>query len=573
MSSRGRDEVLVQLRERLQSLDGNCLRSLEDGLEAMTRGDLTQAANPVTKPIDATSRDHDTQELVEIFNRMLERTQHALRGYNAMREQLRAQFGDHSVAEDLRVGMNSLHDHCLSNLNAGLASVAAGDLSIVVTPVTNPVERPAGESLGEFGELFNSMLAKAQGSLEGYNAMRRQYQLALGDDSCLDGLRARMLSLDTNCLNDLQAGLGAMAEGDLTREVHAVTTALEAKPGREIGEFANVFNSMLGKAQESLTKYEAMRAKLIAMIQEIQSSSETVASASQQMASTSEEAGRAVGEIAQAVGDVAQGAERQVRTVDEAKTIAAEVSDASQVSADNAQQTAARAQQARAQAEEGAVAVGQASDTMQAVQEASAEVTQAIRSLGDKSTHIGGIVSTITGIAQQTNLLALNAAIEAARAGEQGRGFAVVAEEVRKLAEESQNAAATISTLIQEIQKETAHAVEVVETGARRTEEGVATVEQAKSSFLQISDSVEDMTGRVDQISAAVQQIAASSQQMEQNMTNVAQLAEQSSASTEEVSASAEETSAAAEQIAASAQELAGTAEQLQRLVGQFVLA
>ena len=67
-----------------------------------------------------------------------------------------------------------------------------------------------------------------------------------------------------------------------------------------------------------------------------------------------------------------------------------------------------------------------------------------IGDLGARSEQIGGIVETITGIAEQTNLLALNAAIEAARAGEQGRGFAVVAEEVRKLAEESQRAAASI---------------------------------------------------------------------------------------------------------------------------------
>jgi methyl-accepting chemotaxis protein len=243
------------------------------------------------------------------------------------------------------------------------------------------------------------------------------------------------------------------------------------------------------------------------------------------------------------------------------------------MSAGNAQETTAAAVAARDVADRGAGAVAQASEAMGAVRDSSLQATEAIRQLGAKSEQIEGIVATITGIAEQTNLLALNAAIEAARAGEQGRGFAVVAEEVRKLAEESQAAAGSIASLISEIQSETAKAVEVVEDGALRTKDGVATVEEAREAFLTLGASVQDMNGRVEQIAAAIEQIASSSHQVQSDMTEVAAVAEQSSASSQQVSASTQQTSASTQQIAASAQELARTAEQLEQLVGQFNLA
>jgi methyl-accepting chemotaxis protein len=321
------------------------------------------------------------------------------------------------------------------------------------------------------------------------------------------------------------------------------------------------------------TAFSEMVANLSETVGRVAGSADSLSAASQEMASTSEEAGRAVGEIASAISDVAQGAERQVRMVESTRGAVQEAARAATASAETAAATLDATEQARAVAQDGVRAAALAGDAIRRVADGSAEIGGAIDDLSAKSERIGGIVDTITGIAEQTNLLALNAAIEAARAGEQGKGFAVVAEEVRKLAEDSQAAAAQISSLIGEMQTETVRVVEVVSDGARRTEEGVATVEQARTAFESIGDAVEDVNARVAEIAAAVEQINAEARRAESDIVEVASVAEESSASTEQVSASTQQTSASTQEIAASAQSLAGTAEELNRLVGRFQLA
>ncbi|MHB1836056.1 MAG: methyl-accepting chemotaxis protein, partial [Solirubrobacteraceae bacterium] len=338
----------------------------------------------------------------------------------------------------------------------------------------------------------------------------------------VDVVLDRLSSLRDHCATNLMAGIEAMAHGDLTVPVQAVTEPIPNPSRDEIGQVGEAVNGVRDRFVAAIEAYNQTRANLNDLVGQVSGSAGQVSAASQQMASTSEESGRATGEIAQAVGGIAEGAERQVQMAEQARRSAEEVGRAVSEAAETAQQTAEVAHEAREVAQHGVGAAEEASEAMRQVRDSSADVSAAIRELALKSEQIGQIVQTITGIAEQTNLLALNAAIEAARAGEQGRGFAVVAEEVRKLAEEAQKAAEEISGLIGAIQTETNHAVEVVEDGARRTVQGASVVEQTREAFLNIGAAVDDMTGRIEQIAAVSGQIAASAQSMQQNITEVA---------------------------------------------------
>ncbi|MDX6522321.1 MAG: methyl-accepting chemotaxis protein [Gaiellales bacterium] len=344
----------------------------------------------------------------------------------------------------------------------------------------------------------------------------------------------------------------AAAAGDLTVRSHD-------ESDNEMGRLGAAFNQMI--------------ASLSGLVGRIGDASATVLQAADEMAGSSQEAGRAVTEITTAVGEVATSAERQAALAESARSSAEGVAGGVEQSAVSATEANTAASHARSVADEGVESVRLASEAMSALRDSANEVTAVITQLGAKSEQIGGIVATITGIAGQTNLLALNAAIEAARAGEQGRGFAVVAEEVRKLAEESEQAASSIAELIAEIQTETARAVAVVEESAQRSESGSATVDAARDAFVHIGQGVEDVTDRVRQIVDAIEAVRSDADHMRDDLGEVAAVAEESSATAQEMSASSQQTSAAAGEIVTSAEQLRTTAEELQRLVSEFKLS
>jgi methyl-accepting chemotaxis protein len=144
-------------------------------------------------------------------------------------------------------------------------------------------------------------------------------------------------------------------------------------------------------------------------------------------------------------------------------------------------------------ARQGSAVVQQSVGVVQGIAEELQQVARSISALSAQSEEIGSIVGAIRGIAEQTNLLALNAAIEAARAGEQGRGFAVVAEEVRNLAQRTSEATVAITAVVDKNRELAREAVDSMQVGSLKTEQGVALVNQAGSVIQQIQQGAQQV--------------------------------------------------------------------------------
>ena len=350
---------------------------------------------------------------------------------------------------------------------------------------------------------------------------------------------------------EMAAAAQQVAAGDLT------TCIDESKAGQdEVGKLARSFATMI--------------ANLRNMVKQTSNSAEQLAASSQEMTASASQSAEAANSVAIAITSVASGTERQVKAVDETTAAIGDISTTIQSVSSKAGDVAKMTKQTAEAGQAGRQALERVTGQMNAISTSSASVAKAVNELASSSKQIVEIVGLISGIAGQTNLLALNAAIEAARAGEQGRGFAVVAEEVRKLAEQSEEAAKQITQLISRNVKDIDDAVKAMALGEENVQSGTRLMQDAGQSFNTIAGLIDQVSVHVGEMNDSISDVAKLSQLIVQSSNEIESISKDSALQTQNVSAATEEQSASMQEIASASQTLAKLAQELQTLVSRF---
>lgn len=308
------------------------------------------------------------------------------------------------------------------------------------------------------------------------------------------------------------------------------------------------------------------------MIAKVLETSDNLATNSQQLSSASVESAANLLDISKNVNDINKSSLEISDNLEKTTNSVESFSESAQKVATLAATAVEAALTTTKVADSGGKTVKKSVDMIGKIKESVDIATQVILDLNSASLQINEIVNTITAIASQTNLLALNAAIEAARAGDQGRGFNVVAEEVRKLAEESAEAAEAIGTRIENILTKTQNAADSMTLGRGRVDDGIRIIREVSNSLDKIIENVNNVNKKITEISAISSEQSEGSLVMAKTIEDITKLTKNTTERLGIVATSVEQQTTTVSQISGSTEDLATLADELHLLVSRFTI-
>jgi len=322
-------------------------------------------------------------------------------------------------------------------------------------------------------------------------------------------------------ISSIYAAARGLAQGD-TR----VRVAVDSKD--ELGSLSVEFNSMAEKVAELISQAH-----------------HTARQVSEQAETVERIASRSSDELQSQLSETAQVA----TAMNEMAATVQEVARSSVSAADSAQA-------AHRDVQSGRQLVESTSATIRRLAEEIGGTVQVTQRLVEHSHSISKVVDVIKGVAEQTNLLALNAAIEAARAGEQGRGFAVVADEVRTLAQRTQQSTSEIEQMIGQLQTGVNDAVKTMGSSREMTERTVVESSKVDEALASIAGSVDNILGISQQIATAAEEQSVVAREIDRNIVAI--------------NGASEHTASGARETVEASQNMAALTQQLEQLIGTF---
>jgi len=324
-------------------------------------------------------------------------------------------------------------------------------------------------------------------------------------------------------MNQTLAVLNRLAEGDLTERIQKVSHD-------EMGRIGTNVNSLADRLTD--------------VISQIRQSSETIAELAEQASGVSRQTRERVEQQQEQTGSVA--------------TAITEMESAIHEVAGNAERTSSEVAQVTHEAQDNMASMDTNIQYTTELRDAQHKATGVIEALREESQEIGTVLDVIQAISEQTNLLALNAAIEAARAGEQGRGFAVVADEVRSLANRSQQSANDIREMIERLREKASNAVDIMASNRALAESSAEQSQRTGESLKTMVSSLGEINDMSHSIATASEEQSAVAREVTQNVVRISDMAE--------------DLANIAREAAENSEHLTGLATDQRQLVGQFRL-